>query len=64
MKQGSPTAAKYTFSKAGRFPNIKRNCPIGSYDNSGVLSKRATSLGYGQKKAFVPMTRKFIVLDR
>ena len=56
VKQGSPNNAKYSFGRASRFPTIKRNCPIGSYDNSGALSHRATSLGYGNKEAFKPFT--------
>ena len=58
VKQGSPTNAKYTFSKASRFPNISRNCPVGSYDNSGVLSRRATTLGYGTKNGVFVHTSK------
>lgn len=56
VKQGSPNNAKFSFGRASRFPTIKRNCPVGSYDNSGALSNRATSLGYGVKKAFDPPT--------
>lgn len=56
VKQGSPNNAKFSFSKASRFPKIKRNCDVGSYDNSGALSLRAASLGYGHKEAFKPFT--------
>ena len=56
VKQGSPNNAKYSFGRASRFPTIKRNCPVGSYDNSGALSHRATSLGYGNKEVFKPLT--------
>ncbi len=48
----SPAQAKYTFSKAERFPRIKPNCAVGSYDIPGALSTRAASMGYGVKEVF------------
>lgn len=48
----SSSQQKYTFSKANRFPEIKTGCLMGSYDQPSQLSKRAASIGYGQKKTF------------
>ena len=44
----SPSQAKYTFSKAERFPRIKANCAVNSYDIPGALSTRAAGIGYGK----------------
>ena len=45
----SPAQAKYTFSKANRFPTIKNICPVTSYNIPGALGQRAASFGYGGK---------------
>ena len=56
----SPSQAKFTFSKANRFPKIKKNCPVSCYDMPGTFSARAASLGYGKKRTFNDNRSKFI----
>ena len=55
----SPSQAKYTFSKANRFPTIKTGCPVTSYDIPGALDKRAAGMGYGIKDVFRGSTSKY-----
>ena len=54
----SSAQPKFTFSKAERFPSIKKNCPVTSYDIPGMLSTRAAAMGYGMKTDFSGKNRK------
>lgn len=53
---------KFTFSKADRFPKIKTNCPVTSYDMPGQLSNRSAAMGYGMKMDFSGKNRKSLSL--
>lgn len=55
----SPSQAKYTFSKADRFPSIKKSCPVSCYDIPHAFSTRAASLGYGTKQVFNDTKSKY-----
>lgn len=45
----STSKQMYTFSKASRFPTLKRSSSTGFYNIPTTLSKRATSFGFGNK---------------
>ena len=49
----SPSQAKFTFSKATRFPSVKGTNDVGAYDLGSTISSRKSGLGYGQKRAFI-----------
>ncbi len=48
----STSKQMYSFSKAERFPKIKRNSSVGYYDIPSMFSKRFTTLGYGKRSDF------------
>lgn len=54
----SPSQAKYSFSKANRFPTIRANNPIGAYDMPGQLHNRATGFGIGSKELVMQIRGK------
>ena len=55
----SPTQAKFAFSKAERFPKIKANCAVSTYDIPGALSTRAAGMGFGKQNVFDGKSGKY-----
>ena len=58
----SSAQSKFTFSKADRFPQIKTNCAVTTYDIPNTISTRAAAMGYGTKTDFGGKSRKFLTV--
>ena len=60
----STAQSKFTFSKADRFPQIKSNCAVTTYDIPNTISKRAAAMGYGTKTDFSGKSRKCLTVGQ